>query len=148
MKAFFIHLILFLSAFLAYGQQRTITGTVTDASDGTTIPAVTVLVKGTTRGTTTDLNGFYSLKVNETDKTLVFSFMGKKTLEVALGKSSVINASLESADVSLDEVVVVGYGTMKKSDLTGSVASIRTDDLKKIPVNSFDQGIQGKVSGV
>ncbi|MBK7031315.1 MAG: TonB-dependent receptor [Bacteroidales bacterium] len=74
--------------------------------------------------------------------------MGKKALEVAIGTSAVINASLESADVSLDELVVVGYGTMKKSDLTGSVASIRTDDLKKIPVNSFDQGIQGKVSGV
>ncbi|MBK7175073.1 MAG: TonB-dependent receptor [Bacteroidales bacterium] len=148
MKAFFIQFILFLSAYMAYGQQRTITGTVTDASDGTTIPAVTVLVKGTTRGTTTDLNGFYSLKINETDKTIVFSFMGKKALEVAIGTSAVINARLESADVSLDELVVVGYGTMKKSDLTGSVASIRTDDLKKIPVNSFDQGIQGKVSGV
>ncbi|MBK7031316.1 MAG: carboxypeptidase-like regulatory domain-containing protein [Bacteroidales bacterium] len=84
MKAFFIQFILFLSAYMAYGQQRTITGTVTDASDGTTIPAVTVLVKGTTRGTTTDLNGLYSLKVNKPTKQLSFLSWVRKLLKLPL----------------------------------------------------------------
>ncbi|MBK7215409.1 MAG: carboxypeptidase-like regulatory domain-containing protein [Bacteroidales bacterium] len=128
--------------------QKTITGTVTDAADGKTIPAVTVVVKGTTRGTTTDINGAFSIRVNENERVLVFSFMGMKTQEISIDGKSVVNVVMESERVSLDEVVVVGYGSMKKSDLTGSVASIKTDELRKIPVNSFDQGIQGKVSGV
>jgi len=148
MKAFTIQLLLLFLSSLAYGQQRTISGTITDAADGKTIPSVSILVKGTTQGTTSDINGYYTLKVNEKDKILVFSYMGMKTIEMPIGTSSVINVTMESSDVSLNEFVVVGYGAVKKSDLTGSVASIKTDDLKRIPVNSFDQGIQGKVSGV
>jgi TonB-dependent starch-binding outer membrane protein SusC len=148
MKSITIQIILMLFALAALAQQRTITGTVTDAADGKTIPAVTIVVKGTTLGTTTDMDGQYNLKINENHKVLVFSFMGMKTVEVPIKNSSIINVQMESANVNLDEVVVVGYGSVRKSDLTGSVASIKTDDLRKIPVNSFDQGIQGKVSGV
>ncbi|NVO20967.1 MAG: TonB-dependent receptor [Bacteroidetes bacterium] len=148
MKSTLLYLIFILLAGQAVGQQRIITGTVTDVSDGSTLPGVSVLVKGTTRGTNTDINGLYSLPINETDKILVFSFIGKKAQEIPIGKSGVMNVSLESANVSLDEVVVVGYGSIKKSDLTGSVSSIKTEDLRKIPINSFDQGIQGKSSGV
>ncbi len=148
MKIAIIYFIIFLSAAAVYGQQRTISGTVTDASDGKSIPGVTILVKGTSIGTTTDMNGTYSLKINESAKLLGFTFIGMKAIELPVTASNVINVSMESEAVNLDEVVVIGYGSVKKSDLTGSVASIRTDDLKKIPVNSFDQGIQGKVSGV
>lgn len=148
MKSIFLNCILLLSALTVWGQQRTITGTVTDAADGKTIPSVTIIVKGTTHGTTTDVNGNYSLKVDENQKILVFSYIGMKTVEMPIRTSSVINVVMESENVNLDEVVIVGYGAVKKSDLTGSVASIKTDDLRKIPVNSFDQGIQGKVSGV
>jgi TonB-dependent starch-binding outer membrane protein SusC len=148
MKAPLLFLTFLLSVSMAFSQQRIISGTVTDASDGSTLPGVSVLVKGTTRGTTTDINGLYSLPVIETDKILVFSFIGKIAQEFPIGKSVVMNVSLESANVSLDEVVVVGYGSVKKSDLTGSVSSIKTEDLRKIPINSFDQGIQGKSSGV
>lgn len=148
MKAFLFQFFFLLTVFSAYSQQKTITGTVTDVADGKTIPAVTVMVKGTTHGTTTDLDGKYSLKIGEADKILVFSFMGMRTQEIPIRSSLVINVQMESANVDLDEVVVVGYGSVKKSDLTGSVASIKTEDLRKIPVNSFDQGIQGKVAGV
>ncbi len=148
MKITLIYLFLFMSALAVSGQQRTITGTVTDAADGTTIPGVSILVKGSSTGTTTNLKGIYSLKINENAQVLVFSFVGMKTVEVPVGTTNVINAQLVTSGVDLDEVVVIGYGAVKKSDLTGSVASIRTDDLKKIPVNSLDQGIQGKVSGV
>lgn len=140
--------LLFLAAAAVYGQQRTITGTVTQASDGKTIPGVTVMEKNTTNGTTSDLNGNYSLKINNNAGFLRFSYMGMKTVEVPVTSSDEVNVQMESQQVDMDEVVVIGYGTVKKSDLTGSVASIKTDELKKIPLNSFDQAIQGKVSGV
>lgn len=148
MKVTLIYFFLFLSALSVFGQQRTVTGTVTDAADGKSVPGVTIIGKGSTIGTTTDISGNYTLKINESIKVLVFTFIGMKTIEVPVGTSNVINVQLESEAVSLEEVVVIGYGSVKKSDLTGSVASIRTDDLRKIPVNSLDQGIQGKVSGV
>jgi len=148
MKVTIISFFLFMSAIAVFGQQRTISGTVTEALDGKTIPGVTVLVKGTTNGTTTDIQGKFSLRINESAKALLFTFIGMKTQEIPITASNTYNVQMESEAVNLDEVVVIGYGAVKKSDLTGSVASIRTDDLKKIPVNSLDQGIQGKVSGV
>ncbi len=140
--------LLFVTSTAVLGQQRTISGTVTDAADGKTIPGVTILIKGTSNGTTTDINGHYTLRIDDNTKILIFSFMGMKTLESPVKTSDVLNVKMEAENISLDEVVVIGYGAVKKSDLTGSVASIRMDDLKKIPVNSLDQGIQGKVSGV
>lgn len=147
-KATFICLILFLSAVITFGQQRTISGTVTDVADGKTIPGATIIVKGTANGTTTDVQGRYSLKINENAKILVASFIGMKTLEIPITASNTVDIQMEGEAVNLEELVVIGYGSVKKSDLTGSVASIKTDDLKKTPLNSFDQGIQGKVSGV
>lgn len=148
MKLTLIYLFLFLSTLSVFGQQRTISGTVTDIADSKTIPGATLMVKGTANGTTTDINGKYSLKINESAKILVVSFIGMKTLEIPVTASNTIDITLESEAVNLDELVVIGYGAVKKSDLTGSVASVRTDDLRKTPLNSFDQGIQGKVSGV
>jgi TonB-linked SusC/RagA family outer membrane protein len=94
------------------------------------------------------MDGNYKLKINENAKVLVFSFIGMKTLELPIKESNVINVQMEVENITLDEFVVIGYGAVKKSDLTGSVATIKSDDLKKIPVNSFDQGITGKVTGV
>jgi len=148
MKKTIILYFFLLAALAVSAQQRTLSGTVTDAADGKSIPGVTIVVKGTATGTTTDINGKYSLKTDENARVLVFSFMGMKTLEVAVKTSDIINAQLEADNIALEEVVVIGYGAVKKSDLTGSVASIRAEDMKRIPVNSFDQGIQGKVSGV
>jgi TonB-dependent starch-binding outer membrane protein SusC len=148
MKVLNITLFFFLTAVAMYGQQRTISGIVTDAADGKSIPGVTVVAKGTSIGTATDLNGEYSLKIDGSISILVFSFIGMKTIEVQVEKSNVINVQMEGENINLEEVVVIGYGSVKKSDLTGSVASIPMEEMRKIPVNSFDQGIQGKVSGV
>jgi TonB-dependent starch-binding outer membrane protein SusC len=141
-------LVLLLVSAVAVGQQRVITGTVTDAADGSSLPGVTIVEKGTSNGTTTDPKGNFSLKINADSKFLVFSFIGMKTVEMPVKESNVMTVAMEAENKTLDEVVVIGYGAVKKSDLTGSVASIKADDLKEIPVNSLDQGLQGKATGV
>lgn len=141
-------LLLLFAATAGFGQHRLITGTVTDAADGSTLPGVTILEKGTANGTTTDAKGNFSLKISTNSKTLIFSFIGMRTIEMPVRESNVMQVKMEATNTTLDEVVVVGYGAVKKSDLTGSVASIKAEELKQIPVNSLDQGMQGKVTGV
>ncbi len=141
-------LALLLASFQLISQQKTITGFVTDNSDGSTLPGVTVQAQGTNNGTVTDIKGAYSLTIDNSVKVLQFSFMGMRTEERNIGSSTVINVSLEADDISLDEVVVIGYGSVKKSDLTGSVASVNMEKLAEIPANSFDKKLQGRVSGV
>lgn len=136
------------AGFQLFSQQRTITGTVTDNSDGSTLPGVAILAKGTTNGTVSDINGKYSLSVDESAKVLVFSFMGMRAEEREIGSSSVISVRMESDNIGLDEVVVIGYGSVKRSDLTGSVAQVSMEDLKEISASSFDKKMQGRVSGV
>ena len=131
-----------------YCQQRTITGTVTDSFDGSTLPGVTIHVKGTNTGTTTDVDGKYTISIDDSVKILEFSFVGMQTERREIGKSLVINIRMESDNINLDEIVVIGYGAVKKSDLTGSVASVDMEKLDRIPANSLDQKMQGRVSGV
>ena len=139
--------LLLAAASLALSAQRVVTGTVTDAADGSSLPGVTILEKGTANGTTTDAQGKFSIKTGDQAKFLVFSFIGMKTVEMPV-KGNVVNVAMEAATSTLDEVVVIGYGAVKKSDLTGSVATIKADEISQIPVNSLDQGMQGKVTGV
>lgn len=130
----------------AHAQKRTVSGTV-KAVDDTPLPGVSVLEKGTQNGTVTDANGNYSLSVNE-DATLVFSFIGMKPVEVLVGNQTNIGVTLEDDVTQLSEVVVVGYGTQKKSDLTGSIVSIKGDDLKAIPVSTVAETLTGRLAGV
>src|SRR5690554_3826396 len=127
-------------------REVTITGTVTD-QNGAPIPGVTVSVPGTTIGTATDLDGGYSLSVPE-GSTLVFSFIGFETQSVSVGERSVIDVVLSEDMASLDEVVVVGYGTVKKSDLTGSVSTIKAEKLLDRPSVNVGQALAGKLPGV
>ena len=129
-------------------QTRQLTGTVTGAADGQSIPGVTVLVKGTQNGTVTDIDGKFSLQISPNSETLVFSFVGLKTTEVAIGTSTVINVSLETENVALEEMVVVAYGTQKKRDVIGSVASVKSEELTRMATPSFDQALQGLATGV
>lgn len=129
---------------MAYGQN--VSGTITDAN-GDPLIGANVLLKGTDQGTITDIDGTYSIGVNNLDMTLIFSYIGYETLEVTIGGRSVVDVSLQNAAV-LDEVIVVGYGTVKKSDLTGSVASLKADDFNQGANVSVDQLIQGRSSGV
>jgi TonB-linked SusC/RagA family outer membrane protein len=135
-----------LSSYAASLQQVPVTGTVTD-TNGEAIPGVTVTVKGKTIGTTTDVDGEYSINCDSDDK-LVFSFIGMAKKEVAIEGQQVINVTLESTILDVDEVVVVGYGVQKRSDITGSVSSVSEERLAKIPVSNVMQAVQGSVPGV
>jgi TonB-linked SusC/RagA family outer membrane protein len=130
----------------AQAQKRTVTGTV-KAVDESSLPGVSVLEKGTQNGTVTDANGNFSLSVNE-GGTLVFSFIGMQPVEVLVGSQSQLNVTMEDDITQLSEVVVVGYGTQKKSDLTGSIVSIKGDDLKAIPVSTVAETLTGRLAGV
>lgn len=138
-------LTLFLSTTL-FAQQIPVTGTVKQA-DGTTLPGVTVVVKGTSQGTVTDIDGVYKLNAPG-DATLVFSFVGFTPQEVAVNGQSTVDATLETDVIGLEEVVAIGYGTAKKRDITGSVGSVSADKLNASPITSLDAGLQGKIAGV
>jgi TonB-linked SusC/RagA family outer membrane protein len=127
---------------------RQVSGRVTDENN-TGLPGVSVVLKGTQRGTTTNSDGQFQIDVPETGSPLlVFSFVGYVSQEVAVGSQSKINVSLLPENKALNEVVVVGYGTVKKRDLTGAVSSIGTTELKAQPISSFNQALQGRVAGV
>ncbi len=128
-------------------QQKTVTGTVTAADDGLPIIGATVQIKGSYTGVATDLDGKYSIAVPE-GAVLVFRFVGKKTQEVTIGSANTYDVVLEADYLGLDEVVVVGYGTRLKSELTGSVAQVRATDIANTTQPSFESALQGKASGV
>lgn len=137
----------FLMVSAVFAQDKPITGKVTAAADGMPLPGVSVTVKGnTTVGTQTDANGNFKLVVPQNAKTLVFRYIGFRDLEAAV--SAVVNVKLEEDKKQLSEVVVVGYGTQIKQDLTGSVTQVNSKDLENVPVTSFESAIQGKATGV
>ncbi len=125
----------------------TVTGTIVDANTGEALPGVSILVKGTSFGTITDLDGKYTIETNS-DATLIISFMGYINQEIPVKNQKVIDVSLKEDVIGLDEVVVVGYGVQKKSDLTGAVASISSEQLTEMPVIGVDQALQGRAAGV
>jgi TonB-linked SusC/RagA family outer membrane protein len=126
----------------------TVTGRVTDAVTHDGLPGVNVLVKGTQQGTTTNAEGQYSLSVPAGSTTLTFSYIGFTSQEVAVSNRSTIDISLQSDDRSLNEVVVVGYGTQRKVETTGAIASVKSAELVQTPVANVAQGLQARVSGV
>lgn len=128
-------------------QQKKVSGIVTD-SDGKPLPGVTVLVKGTTNGNVTNTNGEYSLSGIPTDATLQFSFVGMKTQEILVAGKTSMNVTMVEDAIGIDEIVAIGYGTLKKSDLTGSVASVRSDEIQTSKVISADQALSGRIAGV
>jgi TonB-linked SusC/RagA family outer membrane protein len=139
---------LFLSSVLLAQAQVTVSGTLTDATDGSPMPGANVAVKGTTQAVMTDVEGKYSISAPSKSSVLVFSFIGKVSKEVTVGDQTMINVSLEDETTTLTEIVVVGYGTAKRKDLTGSVTSIASKDMNPgINPNPL-QAIQGKVAGL
>lgn len=129
------------------GQKKGISGIVKD-SKGLSLPGVTVAVKGTTMGVITDAQGKFNLPAATTNQTLVFTFIGMTSREIALNGQSNLNVVMEEANQNLEEVVVIGYGTIKKPDLTGSVGVVKVDDMAKAPVASFAEALAGRVAGV
>jgi TonB-linked SusC/RagA family outer membrane protein len=136
------------SSLLEVFQQGVVTGKVTDASTSEGMPGVNIQVKGTNLGTTTDAAGGYSLSVNDRNATLIFSFIGYVNQDISLNGRSIVDVELSSIVTGLDEVVVIGYGTVKKRDLTGSVASIKSTEIVKTASNNAIQSLQGKIAGL
>jgi len=145
-----LFLLLVGSTMQLLAQDKTLSGRVTSKDDAQGIPGVNIVLVGSTLGTTTDGEGNYQIVFQATDvgKTLSFSFVGYKTQNVIIGDQTRIDIVLESEATSLQEVVVVGYGVQKKSDITGATASVKGDELYKQPVLTATQAMQGKVAGV
>jgi TonB-linked SusC/RagA family outer membrane protein len=140
--------IVFLSSFIfGAAQSRTITGKVTDEK-GIPIANASVIIKETQRGTSTDVNGNFSISVDSKSQRLVFSYTGKNAQEVSIGNKSVLNITLQQGESSLQEVVVVAYGTQSKKKVTGSIAKVDGVELENKPFSSLDQLLQGKVPGL
>ena len=128
--------------------QKQITGKVTSAHDGATIPSVSVIIKGTQTGGITSLDGEYRITVPNDTSTLVFTYLGMKKQEIPIQRRSVINVSMELESTELEQVVVVGYGSQSKESITGSVGVISTQATQQVPVTSMDKLLQGHVAGV
>ncbi len=141
-----VSLLFCISASYAQEGGVTVTGTVVDAMGE--LPGVSVVVKGTTNGMTTDLMGNFKLERVQPDDILQFSFIGYKTQEIKVGSQRTFNITMEEDAQQLDEVVVVGYQEIRKGDLTGSVAKANMEDLLSAPVSSFDQALGGRIAGV
>ena len=144
-----VHVICFLSLLLSLSlqaQDLVVKGTVNDET-GMPIPGVSILLMGTTTGTASDFDGNFELKV-PSDGTLIFSYIGYKTIEQAINGRTQIAITLEPDLQSLEEVVVVGYGVQKKSVVTGAISSIKEGDLEDIPITRIEQSLQGRVSGL
>ena len=141
-------LLVFLCAVATSLAQNTVTGKITAQEDGSVLPGVSVAVKGTTRGTVTDANGSYSIATDNTSSTLVFSFIGYVTQEVAVGGRSTVNLALAADLQSLSEVIVTGYTTQQKKDLTSAISVVNAKDLLAVPATSVEQQLQGRAAGV
>ena len=147
-KIVLIFSLLLMTGYLVMGQTVQITGTVTSSDDGLPLPGVNVTVKGTTIGAITGTEGRYAISVPVGAQALTFSFIGFRTMEMPIEGRTRIDAVLVQDIFNVEEVVVVAYGTQQKRDITGSVASVKTDAIKNVPVQSFDQALQGKAAGV
>ncbi len=131
----------------AYSQERTVSGTVIAEGEGA-LPGVTIVLKGTAQGTVTSIDGKYTITVPGPDAVLVFSFIGFSEQEIPVGEQTTIDVTLESDVTSLDEVVVTGYASQKKQDLTGSVGVVKAEELVQMPQGNVTQQLQGRVAGV
>jgi len=128
--------------------QINVSGVVTDAGTGEQLPFITIQLKGTTQGTTTDMNGRYEINVPNQSAVLIFSYVGYKATEVIVGNRTQVNVALSENVELLDEVIVVGYGVQNKREVTGSIAKVGSEELKAIPVASFENALQGRAAGV
>lgn len=146
-KLLILCLLFILPGFQVLAQSQ-ISGTVTASDSKETLPGVNIIIKGTTRGVTTDMDGHYILDILPGDKFVQYSFTGYETFESEVAGRSRIDVELKATNELLDEIVVIGYGTVRKSDLTGSVSSVKAKDLVKITSMNPTQALQGKVTGV
>ncbi|HEY5463856.1 MAG TPA: TonB-dependent receptor [Hanamia sp.] len=147
-KIFLSSIFILLCFFQSFAQQKTITGKVTNSTSSQPLIGATVTVKGSKEATQTNATGDFSISVNSKAQTLIISSVGFETQNVSINGQTNISVSLQISNSALNEVVVVGYGTQKKKDLTGSVSSISSEQIEKVPVTTLDQALQGRSAGV
>lgn len=141
-------IVMLVSTGFAWSQARNVTGTVKSADDGETLIGVSIRVRGADEGTITDIDGNFSISVPEGKNVLIINYLGFVQQEIRLTEKTNYDIKLASDNKGLDEVVVVGYGTVKRKDLTGSVSSVSSKELKDIPVNSAAEALTGRLAGV
>jgi TonB-linked SusC/RagA family outer membrane protein len=146
LKLLFCPLFLLITT-LSFAQTVSVSGKVTD-DQGQALPGVTVIIKGSTKGTRSDINGNYAIRVKSGADALVFSIIGYGTQTITVGNQTTINVTLKDELQQLNEVVVVGYGTQKRKDLTGSIASVKGEAFKDQPITNALEGLEGRVAGV
>jgi TonB-linked SusC/RagA family outer membrane protein len=135
------------SCYAVFAQKTGVSGTVTDKT-GNTVPGVTIVEKGTSNGTVADSDGKYTIQVTGSSSVLIYSFIGLKPQEIEVGQKRVINVVLEEDMVLMDEVVVVGYGTQKRGNVTGSISSVNPKVIKERPITNIEEALQGQVPGL
>jgi len=147
-KSRYLMVLFLLLSFVTFGQSSiVVTGKVTDGN-GESVIGASVAVKGTTKGASTDVSGNFKIEVPSSSTVLVVSFVGYDTQEIVVGNKTNFNIVLTSKDNVLEEMVVIGYGTQKKSDLTGSVGVVKQDQLLERPASSLNQALSGRMAGV
>jgi hypothetical protein len=146
-KRFGLIFVFFLSLLFSYAQNKTISGVISD-EDGMPLPGVNIIEKGTTNGVASDFDGNYTITVANNNATLVVSYVGFITQEVSVTGRNTMNLTLLPNLEALDEIVVIGYGTARKSDLTGSVVTIGGDDVKEQAISSVAEALTGRLAGV
>lgn len=147
-KALLFLILVYSSINYGYAQSKSVTGTVTDAETAEPLIGVVVSIKGSTVGTQTDVNGKFKLNVPSTSTVLQLKYLGFITKEVAVGDKSDLKITLKQDLTNLNEVVVIGYGTVNRRDLTGSVGSIKGSEIEKTPVTSIAEALTGRIPGV
>ena len=148
MKNIFVLGMALIMSLQLMAQQRSVSGTVIDSKDRSAMIGVNIIEKGTANGTVTDIDGRYTLKLTTANPVLVISSIGYKTLEVSVGNRSTLNLEMNEDTELLDEVVVVGYGTMRKSDISGASVTVGEDAIKGSVITNLDQALQGRAAGV
>jgi len=147
MKSLILSFFLSFVGIIAFAQNYEVNGIVVD-SNGSPLPGVSIVVKNTTKGASTDFDGNFNVPNVKKGEILVFSYIGYATKEVVINNANALTVKLDEDTLSLDEVVVVGYGTQKKSVVTGAISSVKAADLENLPVERVEQAIQGRVAGV
>lgn len=141
-------LVMLLNVNFLFAQTHKITGKVLDGETGTGLPGVTIIEKNTTHGTTTDIDGNFSLTVSSPDATIVASFIGYEKQEIPLARKTTISITLEPETTDLSEIVVIGYGSQKKKVVTGAISSVKAEEISSTPVLRVEQAMQGRTAGV
>jgi TonB-linked SusC/RagA family outer membrane protein len=147
-RIFLFFLLILILPMGLFAQNRTVSGKITDEKTNEPLVGVTIQIAGTMQGFISDLEGNYSVDVSESSKSLIFSYVGYETDTVMIGDRNLIDVKMKTTTEELDEVVVIGYGSIRKSDLTGSVSSVKAEDIVKDPTSNAISALQGKIAGL